>query len=220
MNSRLCYKGNYWNEEEDIRESERIAEEYKDFIGKSKQHLKLVERYFNSRLHDSWVIGIEVEKLNIRIMLNDFMAHCFSDALEDTLKLGTKHRDRKFPVELIIEGVKYWNLFGLNRNGKMLPLSKDRYLKTLHEFLYDELKIISEEEVFGGLLFSSDSYRSSILFEFRAEGIGFVEGQEKAFTEIFGHENIKYWEHFWKKRCDGEHFDYSMSIEEIKRLKQ
>lgn len=220
LNSNLCYNGNNWNIEEDVKESERLWDTYQKFIQSKSVIIPKINIYLGSKLHDSWVLNVSNTDKKIDITLNDFSAHCFTDALCNSFKLNVPHKRRKLVINISLENIFEWNLSHLNRIGKILPVSRSRYLPTIHEYLYDELKIVDENNISGAILFTSDSFKNTLLLEFSTKCIKIDEKQEQSFRDLFKEEMMDYWKYYREKKYQGEYFDYSSSIEKLKEMQK
>ena len=107
--------------EDDPNKAEQLSDKYSLFIESKTNILPNIRQYFNSRLHDSWVLKIDYNNSAVSIQLNEFSTHCFADALSDRYEIRIPHKKRIFPVSLNFNGVKSFSVSWINRNGKILP---------------------------------------------------------------------------------------------------
>ena len=180
--------------------------------------------YLNSKLHDSWVNSIEETGNNITIWLNDFQTHCFSDAICDVYKENIPHKKRIFPIGIQLNEIKASNISWINKNNKLIPLNQKKYLSKLSEILFDEAISIEPNKIKMGFLFMTNchsfSNKSTVLFQVECESMTFIDNQKESFINLFSGNYTQLFENFWEKRLEGENFDYSNSLELIKKTEQ
>ncbi len=218
LDSLICTPGNNW--EYDEVQVKQLSDDYKELIENRKNILPQGHAYLNSRLHDSWVESAEQNENGITILLKDFQSHCFSDAICDEHKENVPHKKRVFPIGLHFSEIQSYSISRINKNNKIIPLSRKRYLSKFSEFLFDEALLIEPGNIDIGILFLSDchafSNKSTLLLHIRSKNLNFTNNQREAFQKMFPEKYHYLFDAFWKKRIEGKPFDYSESIKFIK----
>ncbi|MGA1870908.1 MAG: DUF4085 family protein [bacterium] len=213
LDSLICYSGNDYNYDEE--RVKKLSNEYTAFLKSKEDIFPHISKYFNSRLHDSWLQSIDNKNNEINILLNEFSTHCFSDALIEKFSLILPHSKRVFPVCLKFKGIKYYSISWINRNSKILPLKKEKYLPLLTEFLYDEAIVLEQGIISTGMLFVSKSKgnKSYLLLQIECSDLKIEEYQRKAFIELFGEEYLNLFDIYWVEKQKGKYFDYSTALD-------
>ena len=126
----------------------------------------------------------------------------------DMLKLQTKK----------ISDLKFLNLHHLsisriNANNKIIPLSKQKFIPELSEYLYDQIIFAEVGRIAAGILFYTGlpGNKSYLLLELCCEEIEIIEAQREAFHTLFNGNYIKIFDLYWEKKQAGNYFDYSVA---------
>ena len=217
LDSLICYKGNNWEDDED--KIKLLGEQYSAFIESKARMFPNIQLYLDSRLHDSWVQSIEFNGFDLIISLNEFSTHCFSDALSEKFSLNIPHKKRIFPVCLRFQEIKHYSISWLNRNGKILALSKEKYVPKLSEFLYDQATVLETGDIRIGFLFWSriKGNKSYLLLQIESKDFQIEEFQRQAFLNLYGERHIKLFDTFWKEKQKGVYFDFSSALDFINK---
>ncbi len=93
--------GHTWDEERE----ERIQEKWRQLIGKPLPIGHEFREFFGTRMHDSWVIGIERTPSLLKVRLDSINADIF--ALNLTDELGIEIVPSQWPVELLLHDPVY-----------------------------------------------------------------------------------------------------------------
>jgi len=144
----------------DLSDAEELWENQSELLAKHTLLLPQGQAFLNSRMHDSHVVSAKCQGANLILTLNDFSTSSFCSA---ALKLqGKPHFEKQFdpkrnafPVSFKFEGLSLCDLCRISKNGKLLPVSLRHHLLDLDEFLYDEIRLISDEQIDIGILFWS-----------------------------------------------------------------
>ena len=161
-----------------------------------------VGRYFGSRLHDSWVMSISYTGDSLTLCLNEFYSHVFCDALVELTNIKIPHERRQCPVSFTFENVRSCSLCRINKNDKVMPINKKKYLPKLTEYLWDEIHEISSQRIKMGIGFWADlpgRQRNNLILEIDAERLVIKEEQRDAVLTMFGEEYISLFDSYWQE---------------------
>jgi hypothetical protein len=186
------------------------------FVNSKGDDFHNVHLYLNSALHDSIVTSVSYDKDVLSISLDDFSTHCFCNALVKISKMSMVHAKRICPVMLKFDKIRECSLAYINRNNKLIQLSKAKHLHKISSYLYDQVIKLEPDSIFIGILFWATSLRKRyLLLQIKCKRLTIVELQRKAFLELFGDKFIDLYDRYWKQRQKGVLFDYGKSAQFI-----
>lgn len=188
------------DESEDI---EFDYQAYNDLINSNRAHLHGFERYI-SRLHDSWIKGIEVKDDSMQITLNDFDTHVFADALLEKYDLKIKHEALHFPLVLNFSGNLSYKAYTVvdGSDGDLKPM----YIGTVNEelpktkqYLYEQILELDAEHI--KMAFALWNWEGKyLILEVSASQFMLEEKQEENWNEVFEGKYQEQWAFFNNKR--------------------
>lgn len=206
-----------WNRQRHLELSDR----YNALLEAKKDILPLSPCYLNSQLHDSKVHSIEDKGRDLTIWLDDIRASDFIYSLCNALVPRVPYREEVFPLGIAFQGVENLSISRINRNDKILGVSKSKYLPMLRYFLYDEALVIEPTKVRIGLVFvTARSYlcsKSQLLLEVTCKSMGFVEKQTECFRRSFPESCCPLFDAFMDARHGGETFEDGKDVEFIEK---
>lgn len=183
--------------------------------------LPLGSLYLNSKQHDSWVQSIEDEGRRVTIWVNDCQAHCFADALCEAFGIRVPYRRRELLVGIVLHEVQSLSVSRINRNEKILGVSKRKYLPGVKQILYDEVLVIEPAKVQMGILFATRARypwsKSQLLLEATCKSMEFVEKQRECFRRSFSESCYPLFDAFMEARHGGQAFDFAASVAFIEK---
>lgn len=91
-------------------EPEYDVNQYLQTIDDSSVALGVFTKYFDSKLHDSWVLENSVTENFFSVRLNDFSTHVFADALIEKKGLNIDHKKLVFPIQLELKPIQKHHL--------------------------------------------------------------------------------------------------------------
>lgn len=206
-----------WNRQRLLEFSDR----YNALLEAKKDILPLGPCYLNSRLHDSRVHSVESKGRDLTIWLDDIRASDFSYTLCDALVPRIPYREEVFPLAIAFQGVERLSISRINRNGKILGVSKSKYLPKLRYLIYDEALAIEPGKIQIGILFATRARylwsKSQLLLEVTCKSMGFVEKQKECFQQGFPESCYPLFDAFMEVRHGGETFDDTKDVEFIEK---
>jgi hypothetical protein len=173
--------------------------------------------FLSSMLHDSWVLSIRESGGQLTIELSDFSTRCLCHAIYDVC--GKKQDSKSFvmPLTLTFDGVSLCVLNRVNRNVKVLPIRKDKYVPAISEYLYDEVTQLDEAGVALGIVFWRRSSRlMQVILEVEAQRLRIQEQFRAAFLSTVGNDYESLFDAYLTQRSNGKSLDYSSALEFLK----
>ncbi len=213
LDALFFHKGNNWGKGYNARQVQELSENYSAFLSTSDGLSGLAKVYFGSHLHDSWVKAINYQDRKLEIKFNEFTSHCFVDAICDEFNLNIPHKKRILPVTLNFLNLHHLSISRINGNNKIIPLSKQKFIPELSEYLYDQIIFAEAGRIAAGILFYTGlpGNKSYLLLELCCEEIEIIEAQREAFHTLFNGNYIKIFDLYWEKKQAGNYFDYSVA---------
>lgn len=194
--------------EDDSEDIEFDYQAYNDLINSNRARLHGFERYI-SRLHDSWIKGIEVNGDNMRIRLNDFDTHVFADALVEKHDLKIKHEALNFPLVLNFSGNLSYKAYTVvdGSDGDLKPM----YIGTLNEelpktqqYLYEQILELDAAHI--KVAFALWNWEGKyLILEVTANNFELEELQAEHWTQVFEGKYQEELEHFEQLRFGAYH---------------
>lgn len=186
------------DQEYDSNLVDQISSQYSSLINSKKTLIPNLPLYFDSRLHDSWVNKITYSNTEVTINLNEFSTHCFAEALSNKYCIKIPHQKRIFPVCFNFNGVKKFTISWINRNGKILPLKKDKCIPRLSDLLYEEATQIESDRISVGFIFWTrfKGNKSYLLMQLTSDKMEIAEHQCNAFKTLYGKDQMKLFDSF------------------------
>ncbi len=217
LDSQIYFKGNKHGKNYTDDQREKLSESYLAFVASKNEIVNNISNYFGGVLHDSWVTKVCHENNSLSISLNDFSAHCFSDAICENFKVNIPHKKRILPVEIKFSRINNISISWVNNNSKILNLKKERFIPKLSEYLFDEIKILERNRIELGMLFWSglSGNKSTVLLQVECKKLEIIESQRQAFKVLFQGEYLNLFDKYWKQRERGNVFCYSTSLQLI-----
>ncbi len=215
LDSQIYFKGNKWGKNYTDDQREELRESHLAFVASKNEIVNNISNYFGGFLHDSWVTKICHENNGLSIFLNDFSAHCFTDAICEKFKVNIPHKKRILPVELKFSQIKHISISWINNNSKILSLKKERFISKISEYLFDEIKILEKDRIELGMLFWSglNGNKSTVLLQIECKNLEILESQRQAFEKLFQGEYLYLFDKYWEQREKGSVFCYSTSLQ-------
>lgn len=186
--------------EDDSEDIEFDYQAYNDLINSNRARLHGFEKYI-SRLHDSWIKGVEVKDDSMRISLNDFDTHVFADALLEKHNLKIKHEALNFPLVLNFSGNLSYRAYTVvdGSDGDLKPM----YIGTLNEelpktqqYLYEQILELDAEHI--KMAFALWNWEGKyLILEVSANNFTLEENQEQNWNAVFEgkyQEELEYFE--------------------------
>ena len=210
--------------EDDSEDIEFDYQAYNDLINSNRARLHGFEHYI-SRLHDSWLKGIEVNGDSLRMTLNDFDSHVFADALVEKHDLKIKHEALHFPLVLNFSGNLSYKAYTVvdGSDGDLKPM----YIGTLNEelpktqqYLYEQILELDTEHI--KVAFALWNWEGKyLILEVTANEFVLEEQQDEHWKKVFEGKYLEEWEFFNEKRF-GAYIEIGLSscrkmLEEFER---
>jgi len=213
LDALIFHKGNNWGEKYDERQTQELSKKHSALVSSSTGLSALAKVYFGSRLHDSWIEGINYQNRKLEIKFNEFTSHCFVDAICDEFELNIPHKNRVIPVTLSFLNLHHLSISRINGNNKIIPLSKQKFIPKLSEYLYDQIIFAESGKIVAGILFYTGlkGNKSYLLLELCCEEVEIIEAQREAFHKLLKGNYVEIFDLYWKKKQVGNYFDYSVA---------
>jgi hypothetical protein len=186
-------------------EFEFDVHQYQQTINDSRVALGAFTKYFDSKLHDSWVLETSITGNLFSIRLNDFSTHVFADALIEKKGLNIDHEKLVFPIQLD---------FKTNSKASFNLVDDDGYLTEIEPtkpdvYLYEQVVSIKNNIIELAFNFWKDSKGrkpgQDILLLISATDIIVSEQKDLAWNKLFGTEFDGYY-HYFKDQFDSERY--------------
>ena len=212
-------KSNNWGDIYTDSYREECSKSYSKFIDSKFEETPFIKNYFNFGMHDSWVTNMHFNREQLEITFNDFQTHCFVDALIEVSNEKIQHKKRVLPVILRFNNIKKLSVAWVNKNSKIIFLNKNRYLPKLKEYLYEQVVTFEPDKISVGILFWSDlkGNKSYLLVEIECGNLSIEEQQRNAFIQLFDGNHVELYDLYKVQRNNGLCFDFSTSLEFIKK---
>ena len=186
-------------------EPEYDVNQYLQTIDDSTVALGVFKKYFDSKLHDSWVLETSVTENIFSVRLNDFSTHVFADALIKKKGLIIDYKKLVFPIQLE---------FKTNSKALFNLVDDDGYLTEieptqLNVYLYEQIVSYKNKTIELAFNFWKDSKGrkpgQDILLLISATDIIVSEQQDLAWKKLFGTEFDGYY-HYFKHQFDSDRY--------------
>jgi hypothetical protein len=181
----------------DLEESIFDHDKYSELLEEKSDKLGNFKKYLIGKLHDSWIINLEIQSEKLKISLNDFSIHVFADAIVEKFNLGIEHDKLVFPMHLEQSGKLKVEFYRVKENGDLEcinPISVDEYLGEQVIKLTDEHKEIAYELWHSNE--NEDLPGERILMIVSSTNLKLTEDQDKAWIKIFGNVYDDFYQYF------------------------
>ncbi len=170
---------------------------YSKFLDDNSEQLGNLKKYLIGKLHDSWITSFNLEEEKLRINLNDFSTHVFSDAIVEKFNIKIDYDKLVFPVTIEIKGDLKVDFFQVEENGDLKTIDQISCSEYLGEQI---LKLNSNQLEIAFELWhdnpDEDLPGDRILMLVSAKELKLIENQDKAWNEIFGNTYDNYYQYF------------------------
>jgi len=190
----------------DVDEPIFDTDKYSTFLEKNANRLGIFNKYLICKLHDSWIIRIEQVLDKLRITLNDFSTYVFADTLIEKYKLSIDPDHIAFPLTFEFEGNLRVEYDKVDDNGNLKQIRPIE----LNEYLYEQVTLIENEKIEIVFHFWKSQVKEKrpgerIIVIVSAKELNLKENQDRAWTELFGHEYDGLYQYF-KEQFDSDRY--------------
>ena len=185
----------------DFEESIFDTDEYSKFLIENSGKLGLLKKYLICLLHDSRVIKLTHGIDSLKIKLNDFSTHVFSDAIVKKEKIKILHRKLVFPLTIELIGELEFTYNTVDNNGF---LNKINIVK-VDEYLYEQVTKLESNRIEIVFVFWANKLREKIVIIASCKELIVTENQDQAWNKIFGNKYNNHYKYF-KEQFDSERY--------------
>ena len=185
-----------------------------DLLEANLSTLPQAKRFLASALHDSPITSIDMTADTLTINVNELQSMDFYCTLQDITKLDGPILN--FPISLIFHNIRHSALYLINRNNKPIPVSKDKWLPRIDEYLGDHTIEIGPSCIKIAIELMSNIRNRCFILEIKADRLEITEDHINEISQHPGEKYIPLFEKFFKKRNEGKYFDYSTAKDFIK----
>ena len=195
---------------------------YSHFLKENSERLGNLKKYLTGKLHDSWITELDIDSDKLRINLNDFSTHVFSDAIVEKFKIKFDHDKLVFPITLEMKGNLKVEFLRVEENGDLInidQISVDEYLgEQVLNINLDQFEIAFE---LGHDNPNEDLPGERILMIVTAKELKLTENQGLAWNNIFGNKYDDYYQYF-KEQFESDRYvsDYSVCLKLVDEFEQ
>ncbi|MCF7955930.1 MAG: hypothetical protein K9M75_09030 [Phycisphaerae bacterium] len=184
----------------------------KELLTTNQSFLPSIERYLQSGLHDSEMISFAYNYQTVTINFDEVQCSDFYWAFTDIMKLPGIIP--VFPVSLIFHNIRNFTAYKVNRNNKLLPVSKNKWLPRIYDYQTEHVIDVTPSSISIAIVVSSKyKYNCYIVLEIEAERLEIKENQREVFKEHLGEKHLPIIDKFIKEMDNGKRF-YDCSVAE------
>lgn len=183
----------------------RLGELHNEYFNRViEQPVPEFKAYLRNALHDSYVKDVFYDSKELTISLYDCYLADYAGYFAREMGFTIHDEKLEFPVSLTFSGLKKFEVNSINRNWKILPVNKDKYILEMREFLYDEAIKLESDDISLGMLFWPHSYYvNMLLVEVECNKLTFNDNHRETFVRLFGEENERWFDLYWNERLKG-----------------
>ena len=184
---------------------------YSIFLDNNANRLGTFKKYLICKLHDSWVIDVNVNIDKFSLILNDYSTYVFADKIIERYNLPIDSDNIAFPLTIELTRNLKVEFNKVDEDGNLLQINQTQ----LDEYLYEQVTHIDKEQIeivfhFWKSNFKDDKPGERIIVIVSANNLTLTENQDQSWAEIFGNKFDGLYKYF-KEQFDSERYVYDQN---------